>query len=110
MLDTLFTTLDNGEQAQFLAQLTEKSAEFAIAPDVITAFFDARNMPCPMPLLKAKLTLRTVNNGKGLYLVASDKNSQHDLVAFCQKNAHTVHTWQSETAGAATYHFFIIKP
>lgn len=78
----------------------------------IAVFFDARGLPCPMPLLKAKVNLRTVADGKALYLVASDKNSQTDLVAFCQKNALTVHTWHSTTPNdeKSVYHFIIQKP
>lgn len=75
----------------------------------ITAFFDARGLACPMPLLKAKVTLRQVGAGESLYLLASDKNSQKDLLAYCQKNDLTVHTWISET-DAMIFHFLIGKP
>lgn len=75
----------------------------------ITALFDARGMACPMPLLKAKVTLRQVGAGESLYLLASDKNSQSDLLAYCQKNDLMVHTWTSET-DAMIFHFLIGKP
>ncbi|STY91302.1 sulfurtransferase TusA family protein [Moraxella bovis] len=87
---------------------------FALTERLITAddvacvshFFDARRLPCPMPLLKAKVTLRDVGVGRGLYLLATDKNSQTDLVAYCQKNGLTVKTWaygQTDTI----FHFLI---
>lgn len=84
-----------------------KNAEDA----TISAFFDARGMPCPMPLLKAKIALRSVADGESLYLVASDKNSQTDLVAFCQKNHMEVQTWQGGDAHNAEncFHFIITK-
>lgn len=77
----------------------------------ISAFFDARGMPCPMPLLKAKIALRSVADGESLYLVASDKNSQTDLIAFCQKDRMDVQTWQSGDVHNTEncFHFIITK-
>lgn len=77
-----------------------------IHPASICQFFDARGLSCPMPLLKAKVALRSVPDGGGLYLLASDKNSQTDLIAFCQKQGLLVQTWTQED----THHFIIIKP
>lgn len=91
----------------------ELNAQANKPTDTIVAFFDARGLPCPMPLLKAKVSLRQVADGKALYLVASDKNSQNDLVAFCQKNTLLVHTWHSTNPSNETqivYHFVIQKP
>lgn len=84
-----------------------KNAEDA----TIGAFFDARGMPCPMPLLKAKIALRSVADGESLYLVASDKNSQTDLIAFCQKDRMDVQTWQSGDVHNTEncFHFIITK-
>lgn len=77
----------------------------------LAAFFDARGLPCPMPLLKAKIALRSVAGGESLYLIASDKNSQTDLVAFCQKQGLAVMTWQSDDGYNAEnyFHFIITK-
>lgn len=72
----------------------------------IYAVFDARGMSCPMPLLKAKVVLRGVPEGGGLYLLASDKNSQTDLIAFCQKQGLLVQAWTQDDI----CHFIIIKP
>lgn len=85
--------------------------EGLISPDELshlTHFFDARNLPCPMPLLKAKITLRDVAPNGVLYLLATDKNSQIDLVAYCQKNKLPIKTWaygQTDTI----FHFLITK-
>lgn len=86
--------------------LTDKPIDIDVKID---AFFDARAMACPMPLLKAKLSLRALAEGQSLYLLAGDKNSQTDLVAFCQKNGHQVHTWISQdTRNLATIYCFLI--
>lgn len=106
----MFDTLNPSEQAIFQQILQAKLAELAIDPTAISVFFDARHLPCPMPLLKAKLNLRSVADGKALYLLATDKNSQHDLMAFCQKNSYITHTWQSEQDAGIVYHFIIQKP
>ncbi|MFA9486355.1 sulfurtransferase TusA family protein [Moraxella haemolytica] len=75
----------------------------------LSAFFDARNLACPMPLLKAKIALRGVATDESLYLIASDKNSQTDLVAFCQKQGLSITTWQSDDGhNTANYFHFII--
>lgn len=110
MTSPIFDFLDTPDQTELSVQLTDQLHQAALPLDAVTAFFDARNLPCPMPLLKAKLSLRSVADGKALYLIATDKNSQHDLVAFCQKNGYTVHAWQSEQADAMIYHFIIKKP
>lgn len=75
----------------------------------ISVFFDGRGLACPMPLLKAKINLRQVAMGESLYLLASDKNSQTDICAFCQKNQLDVVTWQSLVSDKITYHFIITK-
>lgn len=77
-----------------------------IDPTVISQFFDARGLSCPMPLLKAKVALRSVPDGGGLYLLASDKNSQTDIRAFCQKQGLSVQAWEHDEV----CHFVIIKP
>ena len=92
-----------------IQELTQQSHSI----NMIEMFFDARGLPCPMPLLKAKINLRQVAGGKALYLVASDPNSQTDLLAFCQKNALTVHNWHSlnpDNTTQTVYHFIIQKP
>lgn len=74
----------------------------------VTHFFDARHLPCPLPLLKTKIALKEVMTGHALYLLATDKNSQTDLVAYCQKNTLSVQTWvygQTETI----FHFLLTK-
>lgn len=116
-LSTVFNSIDDIVPADVADAVNMTDAlYFALTKHLITAddvayvshFFDARRLPCPMPLLKAKVTLRDVETGRGLYMLATDKNSQTDLVSYCQKNGLTVKTWaygQTDT----TFHFFITK-
>lgn len=106
---TLTTHLkDTISQAQ-LAVLETQLLGVDMPDCVVGAFIDACHLPCPMPLLKAKVTLKQVVDGESLYLIASDKNSQTDLVAFCQKNTLSVHTWQTAHLQTTLFHFIITK-
>lgn len=52
---------------------------------MIKNMVDGRGLTCPMPLLKTKVALRDVGTGESLYVVATDPNSQTDILAFCQQ-------------------------
>ncbi|UNU73693.1 sulfurtransferase TusA family protein [Moraxella nasovis] len=102
---TISTQLTKTERDVIAAHLQDVDAN-----TLITAFFDARGLSCPMPLLKAKLSLRNIALGGSLYLIASDKNSQNDLVRYCQKNKLAVQTWETnDTQGNSIFHFIITK-
>lgn len=75
----------------------------------VVAVLDVQGLACPMPLLKAKVALKSMADGEALYLLASDKNSQIDLNAFCQKHHHAVQTWTADGDGGVVFHFVIIK-
>ena len=51
---------------------------------------DASGLPCPMPLLKLKQSLHQLSQGDAVLLIASDPNSQTDIVRFCQIAGHRV--------------------
>ncbi len=54
----------------------------------LKALVDGRGLACPMPLLKTKVALRQVDKDEALYVVATDPNSQADIVAFCAQTQH----------------------
>ena len=60
---------------------------------IIKQIVDGRGLACPMPLLKTKVALRNVAMNEALYIIATDPNSQADIVAFCQQN------WQTKDSG-----------
>lgn len=95
--------------AELLASCQTALMDKGLAGGQVVAVLDVQGLACPMPLLKAKVALRSMADGEALYLLASDKNSQTDLYAFCQKHHHTVQTWTVETEGGAIFHFIIIK-
>lgn len=62
----------------------------AAAPQLtISALVDGRGMACPMPLLKAKVALRSVQPSESIYILATDPNSQTDLAAFANKRDYS---------------------
>ena len=112
MRNHMFDTLTAEDKSTLNAHLTSKLEALNLPLNTVEVFYDARNLPCPMPLLKAKATLRHVTDNQALYLIATDQHSQKDLVTYCNKNALIVHTWHSHdlTNETPIYHFIIIKP
>lgn len=98
-------TIALSEQTQHLPQLaTDLLAKKQLiingqATDAITIYqvIDAQGLACPMPLLKAKMALKHTPQGQAVYLLASDKNSVHDIAAFA-KHANR-QLWQAHGNG-----------
>ena len=49
---------------------------------------DARNMACPMPLLKAKQGMNQITSGEILCLMATGPGSSRDIPAYCRISGH----------------------
>lgn len=67
----------------------------------LSALVDGRGMACPMPLLKTKVALRSVQPSESVYILATDPNSQTDLAAFCQQAGLEMVLSTSTTEGSA---------
>ncbi|WP_447555321.1 sulfurtransferase TusA family protein [Vreelandella sp. EE22] len=78
----------------------------APAPPVPDAVIDAYGLACPLPLLKAKQALASLEGGKLLEVIASDQGSWRDIVSFAEQSAHTL--VKREQRGDQ-YHFWIRK-
>ncbi|MBK5936532.1 MAG: sulfurtransferase TusA family protein [Halorhodospira halophila] len=63
---------------------------------------DATGLNCPLPILKAKKTLATMNTGEVLYVMATDPGSVKDFESFSKQTGHEL-LEQKEEDG--TYHF-----
>ena len=68
---------------------SEKTRSLATSIISIKAFVDGQGLACPMPLLKTKVALRQLANDDSLYIVATDPNSQADIMAFCEQSQMT---------------------
>ena len=49
---------------------------------------DVKGLQCPMPLLKAKLALNTLEPQQILKVVATDPGSERDFHSFIQQSRH----------------------
>lgn len=49
---------------------------------------DARDLLCPMPLLKAKRALNTMTCGQQLQVMATDQGSMRDFRVFCEQSGN----------------------
>ena len=49
---------------------------------------DARELECPMPLLKAKRALNGINVGERLRVLATDSGSERDFHVFARQSGH----------------------
>jgi len=49
---------------------------------------DARNLLCPLPVLKARKQLQAMPSGAVLRIIATDPASQIDVPHFCNEQGH----------------------
>jgi len=66
---------------------------------------DAKNMPCPMPLLKLKQALNTIEKGDSVHLIATDPTSKRDIASYVALTSHQLSSDFIENE----YHYFVIK-
>lgn len=51
---------------------------------------DARNLSCPLPILRAKKALASMHSGQVLKILATDRGSVADFSAFAQQTGNTL--------------------
>jgi len=74
--------------------------------DNITKEIDARNLLCPLPVLKLRKTLNTLNAGQALKIMTTDPVAVIDIPHFCAQEGHDlIETTSSEN----TTSFIICK-
>ncbi len=71
-----------------------------------TQTLDARGMNCPLPILRTKKTLNTMQPGDTLKVVSTDPGSVKDMVAFCQQTGNTL---LESAQDSGNFEFFIRK-
>jgi len=65
---------------------------------------DVRQLACPLPILRAKKSLATMNSGQVLKVLATDKGAPKDFAEFCSKTGNEM---LSSTEYAGEYIFLI---
>lgn len=64
---------------------------------------DARGLNCPLPILRAKKTLNSLESGQVLRIVATDPGSIKDFEAFCKQTGNELMD-STETNGEFEFH------
>lgn len=68
-----------------------------MAQDDTVQVFDARGLKCPLPVLKARRLIRTMEPGNVLEVQATDPGAPADFEHFCQITGHQL--LSAETKG-----------
>lgn len=74
-----------------------------VQPDDV---LDARGLPCPLPLLKAKQALSRLSPDELLEVMATDAGAWRDFESFAELSTHTL---VAREVRDSTYHFWIRK-
>ncbi len=72
----------------------------------ITKTVDAKGFACPMPIVKTKKAIDTIQSGEVLEVFVTDKGALNDFAAWAKAGGHTI-LEQKEEAGVLT--FYILK-
>lgn len=67
---------------------------------------DASGLNCPLPILRAKKTLNSMDTGQVLHIIATDPGSVRDFDAFAKQTGNAL--LESKEAGGK-FHFMIKK-
>ena len=67
---------------------------------------DARNLNCPLPILKAKKALNSMASGEVLRIIATDPGSVKDFQSFANQTGNEL---LESTESGEEFHFLIKK-
>ncbi len=76
------------------------------SPHQFSAELDVRGLQCPMPLLKTKLALKTLQAGDVLKVEATDAGSAKDIPRYIELSPHELLDTQ-ESQGV--FYFWIVR-
>ena len=57
---------------------------------------DVKGMTCPLPVLRANRSLRSLAPGDRLRVLATDRAAVADFQAFCRETGHALLAWSEE--------------
>ena len=66
---------------------------------------DLRGLKCPLPVLKAKKAMRSLEQGNRIWLETTDPLAVIDVPAFCNEDKHIL----LETIEADGFHRFLVE-
>ena len=63
----------------------------------VDELIDARELPCPKPLLLTKKKIQTLHQGAIVKVLTRDPSFKIDIAVFAKKSGHTLlRTWQED--------------
>lgn len=69
----------------------------------ITKLLDAKGLACPMPVVRARKTMKEMETGEIMEVLSTDKGSVADLTAWAKSSGHQMLD-QKEDAGVFTFY------
>lgn len=72
----------------------------------IVKTLDAKGLACPMPIVRTKKTIDTINSGEILEVQVTDKGALNDFAAWAKAGGHEI---VEQTEDNAVYTFLIKK-
>ncbi len=74
--------------------------------ETTTQTLDTRGLQCPLPIIKTRKTLDTMNAGETLLVITSDPGSVKDVSAFCRQTGNDLmSSWEKNNQ----QHFIVRK-
>jgi len=73
------------------------------APLPIAVEVDARDMLCPLPVLKARKALKGVQPGELIQVLATDPAADADFKAFCEATGHELVNFENTADGVLQF-------
>ena len=67
-----------------------------------TKVLDLKGLKCPLPVLKARRTMKELAGGDILQVLATDPGAVQDFQAYCEATGDTLLEW-GEEAGVFTF-------
>jgi tRNA 2-thiouridine synthesizing protein A len=64
---------------------------------------DARNLSCPLPILRAKNSLSIMSSGQVLRVTATDKGAPKDFAEFCRQTGNELLSSAAHEGGFVFY-------
>jgi tRNA 2-thiouridine synthesizing protein A len=71
-----------------LSEQTTLAKSLVISGHPFDLELDARQLACPLPVLRAKKSLSQLSSGQVLKVVATDKGSLNDFAEFCRQTGN----------------------
>ncbi|MCM3636186.1 sulfurtransferase TusA family protein [Sporosarcina luteola] len=68
----------------------------------VTKVLDAKGLACPMPVVRARKTMKEMETGEILEIFTTDKGSVADMTAWAKSSGHEM-VDQKEDAGVFTF-------